>query len=105
MPWAGSSLLSVDRHSSRKSRYEPDNYTKGMAQLPNRQGPIFDMLYDCVDPEEAQWDRMPCATWSPGYPNGFLSAAPRSLHPGGVNASFVDGRVSFLRARLCLSNC
>lgn len=27
---------------------------------------------------------------------GYLSAAPRSLHPGGVNAAFLDGRVVFL---------
>ena len=25
-----------------------------------------------------------------------MSAAPRSLHPGGVNASYLDGHVSFL---------
>jgi len=97
LPWAGSCLVAVDRHSKNTPRYVPDSYTKGMAQLPNRQGPIYDMLYRCADPSGAQWDRMPCATYAPGYPNGFLSAAPRSLHPGGVNASFVDGHVTFLR--------
>ena len=41
--------------------------------------------------------RMPCvqAPYQPGL-NGYLSAAPRSAHPGGVNAAFVDGHVVFL---------
>ncbi len=40
---------------------------------------------------------MPCrqAPFNPGLA-GYLSAAPRSLHPGGVNAAFVDGHVTFL---------
>ncbi|MBN1589591.1 MAG: DUF1559 domain-containing protein, partial [Pirellulales bacterium] len=97
LPWAGSSLLSVDRHAQALSHYVPDNYTRGMAQTPNCQGPIYDMIYHCVDPAGAQWEHMPCATWAPGYPNGFLSAATRSLHPGGVNVSFVDGHVMFMQ--------
>jgi prepilin-type N-terminal cleavage/methylation domain-containing protein/prepilin-type processing-associated H-X9-DG protein len=97
LPWAGASLLSVDRHSRRSSRYEPDDYTAGDAQTPNCQGPNVDMLYDCSSMSDAQWQRMPCNTYSPGYPFGYISAAPRSLHPGGVNASFVDGHSEFLR--------
>jgi prepilin-type processing-associated H-X9-DG protein len=27
---------------------------------------------------------------------GYQSAAPRSLHPGGVNGAYLDGRVEFL---------
>ena len=40
---------------------------------------------------------MPCnrRTREPGV-NGYMSAAPRSLHPGGVNASYLDGHVAFL---------
>ncbi len=95
LPWAGASLITIDRHSRQSAQYEPDDYTAGMAQMPNCQGPIFDMLYNCVDPADAQWERMPCATYGGGYYH-FLSAAPRSLHPGGVNASFVDGHVAFL---------
>mgnify|MGYP000991813037 CR=1 FL=1 len=66
-----------------------------MSQTPNCQGPIFDMLYKCGDQEGSQWEQMPCATWAPGYPNGFISAAPRSLHPGGVNVLFGDGHAEF----------
>jgi prepilin-type processing-associated H-X9-DG protein len=54
------------------------------------------MIYKCEDQAGAQLDRMPCATWALGYPYGFLSAAPRSAHPGGVNVVFVDGHVGFL---------
>ena len=51
-----------------------------------------DVLYVCPDPAEAQFDKMPCNDeyW------GYISAAPRSQHPGGVNAAFLDGHVGFL---------
>jgi prepilin-type processing-associated H-X9-DG protein len=96
LPWAGASLLSIDRHSKKSSYYDPDAYTAGAAQTPNTQGPNMDMLYNCAESADAQWERMPCNTYSPGYPNGYISAAPRSLHPGGVNGAFVDGHVTFL---------
>jgi prepilin-type processing-associated H-X9-DG protein len=35
---------------------------------------------------------MPCNTEYGGY----ISAAPRSQHVGGVNAAFLDGHVTFL---------
>ena len=34
---------------------------------------------------------MPCLTV-----NGYLSAAPRSRHPGGVNVVYADNHVAFL---------
>ena len=37
---------------------------------------------------------MPCLKWG-GRVGGYLSAAPRSLHPGGVNTVFLDGHVEF----------
>jgi prepilin-type processing-associated H-X9-DG protein len=51
-----------------------------------------DVLYDCPEPAEAQFDQIPCNSqyW------GYISAAPRSLHTGGVNAAFLDGHVAFL---------
>jgi prepilin-type processing-associated H-X9-DG protein len=44
--------------------------------------------------EVAQFEEMPCnEAWSvPGY----ISAAPRSRHVGGVNTAFLDGHVGFL---------
>ena len=39
---------------------------------------------------------MPCAEWSDGGSNYYLSAAPRSRHPGGVVAAGMDGHVQFL---------
>ncbi|MBN1911398.1 MAG: DUF1559 domain-containing protein [Pirellulales bacterium] len=98
LPWAGASLLAYDMHHNPYSKqpYEPWDYTFGLAQPPNNQGPTPDMLYKCDDPEGAQLDHMPCATYASEWKWTFLSAAPRSSHPGGVNACFADGRVVFL---------
>ena len=49
------------------------------------------MLYECPDLAEAQFDMMPCNDLE-----GYISAAPRSQHPGGVNSVFMDGHVAFL---------
>ena len=60
------------------------------------------MIYDCFDPKYAQEQFMPCATWDAGSDlqrfgeNHYLSAAPRSNHPGGVVAAQLDGSVLFL---------
>ena len=53
------------------------------------------MLYDCPDSAGAVYSNMPCREYGFGA-NQYLSAAPRSLHPGGVYASYCDGRVTFL---------
>jgi prepilin-type processing-associated H-X9-DG protein len=51
-----------------------------------------DRLRECPEPNIADLEIMPCAvdngTWTAG--------APRSRHPGGVNAAHVDGSVIFL---------
>ena len=54
------------------------------------------MLYRCPEPAEAQLSRMPCNEWAAGTSREYLSAAPRSHHPGGVQALFVDGHIAFL---------
>ncbi len=99
LPWAGSSLLSVDGHHARtifpgESSVEPYEFnenSRGQTQMPNGQGPNADTLYHCHNPEEAALDRLPCLE-NPGW----LSAAPRSQHVGGVFMAYVDGHVRFI---------
>jgi prepilin-type N-terminal cleavage/methylation domain-containing protein/prepilin-type processing-associated H-X9-DG protein len=107
LPWAGSSVLSFDMHSTNPLWYsdldlEPPNAsgflfqpwagTVGEAQPPNNMGPNLDMLYVCPDPAGAQLESMPCSPVSLGW----ISAAPRSRHAGGVNVVFLDGHLGFL---------
>jgi len=97
LPWSGSTLLSFDMHPADKAvvglptaPYEPWEKSLGATQLPNGFHP--DVLYECPDSANAQLDKMPCTdVWK-----GYISAAPRSLHPGGVDVVFLDGHVEFL---------
>lgn len=100
LPWSGASLLAMDLHRGyygkvgandppRGYNYDPNLISLGLTQTPN--GPQADVLYECNDIANAQLERMPCLTSA-----GYISAAPRSQHPGGVNAAFVDGHVEFL---------
>ncbi|WP_197526528.1 DUF1559 family PulG-like putative transporter [Botrimarina colliarenosi] len=51
----------------------------------------WDWIRNCPDADGAEAEGMPCkGTGTSGY------AAPRSLHPGGVNAARCDGSVDFL---------
>ena len=58
----------------------------------------MDVLYHCPDDyfAEAQLDDMPCGQWAASGSWHFLSAAPRSRHPGGVMVAFAGGNVQFL---------
>lgn len=71
---------------------------------------IGDTTVRCPKLRSEQWmtlvrDGMPCHPW-PGLTSpvafgtvglgGYQSAAPRSLHPGGVNGAYLDGRVEFI---------
>lgn len=103
LPWNASSLLSFDMHDARYPNgmfmgmhYKPDALSLGLTQPPNNDARSFndDILYHCPDPAGADLEGMPCDS----YPSsGWLSAAPRSRHPGGVNVTYLDGRVDFLR--------
>ncbi|TWT38230.1 hypothetical protein KOR34_31990 [Posidoniimonas corsicana] len=100
--WAGASLLAMDLHpqyygnpntkqaTSLSVDYTPNTNSLGLTQYPN--GPQPDVLYECPEPGLAQLEGMPCNDQFYGY----ISAAPRSQHPGGVNAAFLDGHVEFL---------
>ena len=101
LPWAGSSLLSFDMHHIRffsryGETYVPNPTSQGLTQRPNNPGPNVDMLYACPEPAVAQLEGMPCDVWQANPNSGYLSAAPRSLHPGGVVVAFMDGHVGFL---------
>lgn len=109
LPWTATSLLAYDLHplpfligrskitSERLLPYEPWPATAEGAQRPNNRGFNQDVLYDCPDQAGSQLDGMPCATWTVARGEmHYLSAAPRSRHPGGVVAAAMDGSVRFL---------
>jgi prepilin-type N-terminal cleavage/methylation domain-containing protein len=115
LPWSGSTLLAFDMHPAKQpdgdcAPYQCQNYldlinpgrrsvakfapwrgSLGYTQTPN--GPEPDILYACPEPEVAQLERLSCLEFNQAR---YMSAAPRSNHPGGVCASFLDGRVTFL---------
>lgn len=115
LPLPGASLLAFDMHPSdwpsddsgggaiaarvaNRAPYAPNPSSSGKTQRPNSQGPNKDTLEECAQvSDQALAAGMPCNPRSrpPGV-NGYMSAAPRSLHPGGVNASYLDGHVTFL---------
>ncbi len=102
LPWCGSSVLAFDLHNDYDRdeafrTYVPNPLTLGAQQPPNNQVLAnFDMLYDCNE-QASQLEGMPCATFTDG-PSTYhwLTAAPRSRHPGGVYVTFMDSRVAFL---------
>jgi prepilin-type N-terminal cleavage/methylation domain-containing protein/prepilin-type processing-associated H-X9-DG protein len=100
--WNATSVLAFDMHPQdawRPGPFRSDAMSVGFTQRPNvRTASInMDVLYDCPDAEAAEAAGMPCGRWGRFGPMQYLSAAPRSLHRGGVNALWADGRVGFLR--------
>lgn len=107
LPWNAATLLAPDMHHDRVAA---GGYTAGFSaqavqailiqtQLPNTLGPNRDILLRCNDDSlaESQLDGMPCERWQwPLGLFGYISAAPRSTHPGGVNMALLDGHVGFL---------
>ena len=102
LPWSAASLLSVDMHypaygQVKKDGAPPDGYvittsSLGYTQRPNSNAP--DVLYECPPETEAQalLEAMPC---NQAY-GGYISAAPRSNHPGGVHVAYLDGHADFM---------
>ncbi|WP_197524758.1 DUF1559 family PulG-like putative transporter [Botrimarina hoheduenensis] len=105
LAWNAASLVSMDMHHdtasgrSWQSQFFAQSSYANQSQTPNHRGPNVDILMRC--PEEnlpdAQLAHMPCDRWKyPAGPAGYQSAAPRSAHPGGVNAAFLDGHIGWL---------
>jgi len=106
--WNGGSIISFDMHSTtagssgladcrdlrRNTRYDP--FDVSTPPLPPNSPPRVanaDGLRSCPDSAAADLDLMPCRVQTN---DTWVSAAPRSLHTGGVNAAHVDGSVEFL---------
>jgi len=110
--WAGSfvggSLLAYDMHSfnttgtlietasglKANSPYIPGAYPNVDSLPPNTTANWTnrDYIRECPDTSAADAEGMPCTSQS----TTRSAASPRSNHPGGVNASHVDGSVTFL---------
>lgn len=122
LSWNGATLLAFDMHpedwwnahdgtgegdpfiTENRGPYVANLDSREEAQVPNNQGINKDTTKQC-DEELARLStesQMPCSLHRSAYDKdaigvkGYMSAAPRSLHPGGVNVFFLDGRVEFL---------
>ncbi len=101
--WNGASLLSFDMHHNMKygffGKWVAFDLFAFQTQRPNTLGPNADVLVKC--PEESQQDAqlqgLPCLQNEDELGMaGYVSAAPRSMHPVGVNAAYLDGHVKFM---------
>ncbi|MBA4107264.1 MAG: hypothetical protein C0485_16080 [Pirellula sp.] len=106
----GASIITLDLHSANLGISNSWNTTKpnvpyipgstneftSRANPPNQRGgaDIFnaDQLRICSDSAGADIERMPCQITG----ESWGTAAPRSLHPGGVNSAHVDGSIHWL---------
>jgi prepilin-type processing-associated H-X9-DG protein len=105
LAWNAASQISADVHhndglaNSHFTEFWPHLGYVYQAQLPNTLGPNADTLVRCA-PEtlaQAQLEQMPCIPHIDELGlGGYISAAPRSNHTGGVNTAFLDGHVEFL---------
>lgn len=117
LPWNGASLLAFDMHpfdwsdehghgnsyaTTNRAPFRANPGSIGKTQRPNNQGVNVDALKLCNESAAehrrlAAEAQMPCGLQESVIGvNGYMSAAPRSLHPGGVNGAYLDGRVEFI---------
>ena len=93
-PWMADAMINRDRNMRLQ-------YLAGLGlNLYQSEAIYADMLMDCPNPAQAQFEGLPCLTYAAGTGTAYLSAGPRSQHPGGVNAVYLDGHVSFLRDQI-----
>jgi len=103
LAWVGASLLGADVHGTNVPTricnqnpspvYMPNPIWSAFALPPNSGvGPDIprDDLYICANSADADLEGMPC------WQRGDTTAAPRSLHSGGVNGANVDGSVHWV---------
>ena len=103
LAWVGASVLGADVHGTNITTricnqnpppvYVPNPIWSAFALPPNAGvGPDIprDDLYICYRPAAADLEGMPC------WKRGDTTAAPRSLHFGGVNGAHVDGSVRWI---------
>jgi prepilin-type N-terminal cleavage/methylation domain-containing protein len=103
LAWVGSSILGADVHGTASvvricnqnppPVYFPNPIWAEFALPPNAGVSAEiprDDLFECVNAAEADLEGMPC------WKRGDTSAAPRSLHVGGVNGTNVDGSVRWI---------
>jgi hypothetical protein len=114
LAWVGTTLLGMDYHSeplgigSSCTGATPDpsapyrpviSVDAGKrAQVPNLPPGNFnsDWIRSCDNSTDANLLGMPC-TAEGSAAGDFYSAAPRSLHPGGVVVANVDGSATFIK--------
>lgn len=118
LPWNAASLLAFDMHPqgwstdhnhasesaqtipTNRAPYQANLASRGETQRPNNPGPNLDTLKACRPGSPlhayAGSQGLPCIKSEVPGLNGYMSAAPRSFHPGGVNGTFLDGHVAFL---------
>ena len=105
LSWMASSVLSADVHSANEGGsdffglfrpYVPSRRSS-FSPTPNSQSKnsVVDQINPCSRPVDSLEAGIPCTRHN-GYGTGFTAAAPRSLHGGGVNMAYVDGRVVFV---------
>lgn len=102
LAWNAASVLAYDMHpqGDENKVYRYNRLSLGLTQRPNTEGPNLDIVYTCPDSAGAILAGMPCDVYNVPSSNRYLSAAPRSRHPGGVNVAFLDGHLGFVRDQI-----
>lgn len=102
LAWPGASILALDMHGASvltricqiasPPEYQPNPAYKDYVLTPNSQNLLADDLFICdtLMNTNSRLDGMPCKNI------GETIATARSLHPGGINASHVDGSVRWV---------
>ena len=97
--WNAASVLAYDMHAyPDRPPFRHLPMSVGHTQRPNlRDASVnVDVLYACPE-ESSSAGGVPCgAEWREDDVWRYLSSAPRSSHPGGVQSLWADGRVAFL---------